>query len=269
MDSNHKLTEADSYYNNLESLSVVEILEGINSEDQKVALAVQKIIPNIEAFLEVLIPRMRDGGRLFYLGAGTSGRLGILDASECPPTFGVSADKIVGLIAGGDRAIRKAQEFAEDDPNQAWTDLSDYEIKPIDTIIGIAASGSTPYVLGALKNASENGLLTACVTCNPHSPIVELADHPMIALVGPEFITGSTRMKSGTAQKLILNMISTTVMIQLGHVKGNKMIDMQLTNEKLIHRGVMMILEKRNYSYDEAKKFLLEQGSVRRVLEVY
>ena len=261
-----KITESSSNYQSLETMSTFDLLSNMNKEDKSVPLAIEKEIPAIEAFIEACFLRMKQGGRLFYIGAGTSGRLGIVDASECPPTFGVAHGVVVGIIAGGDSAIRKAVEFAEDDMNQGWKDLSEYNINATDTVVGIAASGSTPYVLGALKIAKENGVLTAGISCNPGSPLSELADFPITPEVGPEFVTGSTRMKSGTAQKLVLNMISTSLMIKLGHVKGNRMVDMQLSNNKLIDRGVKMILEEVNISYEEAEALLKIHGSVRNVV---
>jgi len=261
-----KITESSSNYQSLETMSTFDLLSNMNNEDKSVPLAIEKEIPAIEAFIEACFLRMKEGGRLFYIGAGTSGRLGIVDASECPPTFGVAHGVVVGIIAGGDSAIRKAVEFAEDDMNQGWKDLSEYNINSKDTVVGIAASGSTPYVLGALKIAKENGVLTAGISCNPGSPLSELADFPITPEVGPEFVTGSTRMKSGTAQKLVLNMISTSLMIKLGHVKGNRMVDMQLSNNKLIDRGVKMILEEVNISYEEAEALLKIHGSVRNVV---
>lgn len=260
------ITESDSHYHNLEKLSVEEILQGINKEDQSVAIAVNKALPQITALLKDLSPKMRNGGRLFYIGAGTSGRLGILDASECPPTFGVSFDKVIGIIAGGDTAIRKAVEFAEDDTEQAWKDLQAYKIKENDVVVGIAASGRTPYVIGGLNQARHHKITTACITCNPASEIVQSADFPIEVAVGPEFITGSTRMKAGTAQKMVLNMISTTAMIQLGHVKGNKMVDMQLSNDKLVDRGTKMIMNELQITYSEANKLLIAHGSVRKAI---
>ncbi len=261
-----KITESSSNYQSLDTMSTFDLLSNMNKEDKSVPLAIEKEIPAIEAFIEACFLRMKQGGRLFYIGAGTSGRLGIVDASECPPTFGVAHGVVVGIIAGGDSAIRKAVEFAEDDMNQGWKDLSEYNINATDTVVGIAASGSTPYVLGALKIAKENGVLTAGISCNPGSPLSELADFPITPEVGPEFVTGSTRMKSGTAQKLVLNMISTSLMIKLGHVKGNRMVDMQLSNNKLIDRGVKMILEEVNISYEEAEALLKIHGSVRNVV---
>lgn len=260
-------TEKTSLYNNLELKSVGEILTEINQEDARVALAVREIIPAVETFVTELLLRMQQGGRLFYIGAGTSGRLGVVDASECPPTFGVPADMVIGIMAGGDSAIRKAVEFAEDDRNQAWKDLMAYQIDEQDTLVGIAASGTTPYVLGGLEEAQKHGILTAAITCNPGSPVGRAAGHPLEASVGPEYVTGSTRMKSGTAQKLILNMISTAAMIGLGRVKGNRMIDMQLSNDKLIERGTKMIMEQTTLSQQEARDRLLKYGSVRAALE--
>ena len=261
-----KITESSSNYQSLDTMSTFDLLSNMNNEDKSVPLAIEKEILAIEAFIEACFLRMKQGGRLFYIGAGTSGRLGIVDARECPPTFGVAHGVVVGIIAGGDSAIRRAVEFAEDDMNQGWKDLSEFNINSTDTVVGIAASGSTPYVLGALKIAKENGLLTAGISCNPGSPLSELADFPITPEVGPEFVTGSTRMKSGTAQKLVLNMISTSLMIKLGHVKGNRMVDMQLSNNKLIDRGVKMILEEVNISYEEAEALLKIHGSVRNVV---
>lgn len=261
------LTEKDSLYDNLENKTSGEIIEMINTEDKKVAFEVEKILPKIEVLLANIIPKMKSGGRIFYIGAGTSGRLGILDASECPPTFGVSDDMVIGLIAGGDSAIRKAVEFAEDDRGQAWKDLSIYKISSLDVLVGIAASGRTPYVLGGLEDAQKNGITTACITCNPGSEIAKYSDYPIEVPVGPEVVTGSTRMKSGTAQKMVLNMISTGAMIGLGRIKGNKMVDMQLANNKLLERGKKMIMNALNIKEKEAKKLLTEYGSVRKVLE--
>lgn len=261
------ITESESNFNNLENLSVNELLQGINQEDQTVALSVQKALPQIEKALEQIVSKMKGGGRLFYIGAGTSGRLGILDASECPPTFGVGHDKVIGLIAGGDNAIRKAVEFAEDDRDQAWKDLQEYNISEKDFLMGIAASGRTPYVIGGLKIAQENGIGTTCITCNPDSEVVKVSDFPIEVPVGPEFVTGSTRMKAGTAQKMVLNMISTTAMIKLGHVKGNRMVDMQLSNDKLVDRGTKMIMHELEIEYEKAKELLLENGSVRKAVE--
>lgn len=262
-----KITEQSSRYDNLDKMSVDELLTNINSEDRGVPIAVSKAIPQIKPVVELIVQRMELGGRLFYLGAGTSGRLGILDASECPPTFGVPHDWVIGLIAGGDSAIRKAVENAEDDPAQGWRDLEDYQISPLDFVVGIAASGSTPYVVGALNACNSQNIATACITCNPGSPVAKAAQYPIEVVVGPEFVTGSTRMKSGTAQKLVLNMISTAVMIKLKRVVGNKMIDMQLSNNKLVERGSRMIAEQLGCEMDEAKSLLLQHGSVRKVFE--
>lgn len=256
-------TESSSKYDNLEKMSINELLTNINKEDEKVHLAVRKTIPKIEELVENTVERMSNGGRLFYLGAGTSGRLGILDASEIPPTFGVGYDLVIGLIAGGDTAIRKAVESAEDNEQQAWEDLKKFNINSKDTIVGIAASGRTPYVIGGLNDAKKHGILTACITCNEGSKLAATADIAIEAVVGPEFVTGSTRLKSGTAQKMILNMITTTTMIKLGRVKGNKMVDMQLTNEKLVQRGTKMIMDELNISEEDAEKLLLKHGSVR------
>lgn len=262
-----KVTESTSHYDNLELMSVQELLQNINQEDHRVPEAVKEVIPAITALVEKLVPRMDDGGRLFYIGAGTSGRLGILDASECPPTYGVPHDWVIGLIAGGDEAIRKAVENAEDDEGQAWKDIQEYGFNEKDTVIGIAASGTTPYVIGGVKEAREKGLLTACITCNPNSPLGQEVEFPIEVVVGPEFVTGSTRMKAGTAQKLVLNMISTTVMIKLGRVKGNKMVDMQLSNAKLVNRGTRMIMEATGLNEREARALLLAEGSVRKATE--
>lgn len=260
-------TEADSLYTRLDEMSVHDLLCGINSEDKKVAGAVEQAIPALESLIEAIYPRMQAGGRLFYIGAGTSGRLGILDASELPPTFGVAPERVVGLIAGGDGALRKAVEGAEDDTELAWPVLQQQGICPQDAVIGIAASGTTPYVIGGVQQARQAGCLTGCITCNTHSPLAQAVDFPVEIIVGPEFVTGSTRMKAGTAQKLALNMISTTLMIRLGRVKGNKMVNMQLTNRKLIDRGVRMIREELPLSEEEARERLLALGSVKQVLE--
>lgn len=262
-------TEKESNYTNLEHMSVHELLVNINKEDQSVALAVQKSIPQIEALTTVIVDRMKKGGRLFYIGAGTSGRLGILDASECPPTFGVPFDWVIGLIAGGDTAIRKAVEFAEDDTKQGWKDLSEYSINEKDVLVGIAASGTTPYVIGALKAANEAGLATGCIVCNVGSPVAVEANYAVEVVVGPEFVTGSTRMKAGTAQKMVLNMITTATMIQLGRVKGNKMVDMQLSNNKLVARGVRMIVEETGATEKKAAELLEKYGSVRAAIANY
>ena len=261
-----RITESDSHYNHLEKMEVRKLLTNINKEDNKVPTAVRKTIPAIEKLVKVIVTKMRNGGRLFYIGAGTSGRLGIVDASECPPTYGVPQGMVIGLIAGGDKAIRKAVEFAEDDTRQGWKDLKANKISKKDVVIGIAASGTTPYVVGALATCNKNGITTACITCNPGSSAALTARHPIVVIVGPEFVTGSTRMKSGTAQKLVLNMISSTVMIKLGRVRGNKMVDMQLSNNKLVDRGTKMIMRELKLPYPAAKKLLLKYGSVRRVL---
>ncbi len=261
-----KITESDSPYNNIEQMSTAEILEKMNAEDHLVPIAVEKVLPVLETFLDQALDRMKEGGRLFYIGAGTSGRLGILDASECPPTFGVEHGLVNGLIAGGDDAIRVAVERAEDDVNQGWQDLLKEEITAKDVLVGIAASGTTPYVVGAIKKAREHHLLTAGITCNPGSPLDEQAEHALVPLVGPEFITGSTRLKSGTAQKLLLNMISTRLMIGLGHVEGNKMVDMQLSNQKLVERGARMIADRCNISVNDARIYLKKYGSVRKAV---
>lgn len=264
-----KVTESTSHYENLEQMGISELLQNINAEDHKVPAAVKEVIPAISALVSQIIPRMEKGGRLIYIGAGTSGRLGVLDASECPPTFGVPHDWVLGLIAGGDSAIRKAVENAEDDAEQAWKDILAYGFNEDDTILGIAASGSTPYVIGGVNAAKANGLLTGCITCNPQSLLASSVDFAIEVVVGPEFVTGSTRMKAGTAQKLVLNMISTTVMIKLGRVKGNKMVDMQLSNAKLIDRGTKMIMEGTGLDEKTAHDLLLSEGSVRKATEYY
>ena len=262
-----KTTERDSNYHHLEKMDTRTLLSSINKEDKTVADAVERIIPLIETLVDAVFEKMDSGGRLFYVGAGTSGRLGILDASECPPTFGVPHDWVIGLIAGGDSAIRKAVEFAEDDTEQGIKDLKSYHINDNDFVIGIAASGTTPYVIGALRDCQQLGIGTGCITCNPGSPLTEVSDHALVCEVGPEFVTGSTRMKSGTAQKLILNMISTSVMIKLGRVKDNKMVDMQLSNNKLVDRGARIIQAHSELSYEDSKALLLDKGSVRAALD--
>lgn len=262
-----RVTEQESSYKDIDKMSVMEILKGINNEDKLVPLAVEKALPQIEKLATAVAERMKKGGRLFYIGAGTSGRLGVVDASECPPTFGVPFDWVVGIIAGGDSAIRKAVEFAEDDAEQAWIDLQEYQINDKDCLVGLAASGTTPYVVGGLKIAREHGVLTGCIICNQGGPVVAESDYPVEVVVGPEFLTGSTRMKSGTAQKLVLNMLSTTVMIQLGRVKGNKMVDMQLTNHKLVDRGTHMVMEELNIDEQQAAALLNKYGSVRKAVE--
>ncbi len=262
-----RITEHSSKYNHLEKMSIKELLTNINQEDALVPIAIARVIPEIEALVEVVVDRLRTGGRLFYIGAGTSGRLGIVDASECPPTFGVPDEMVIGIIAGGDAAIRKAQEFAEDSDQQAWKDLSEFFIDKKDIVIGIAASGTTPYVIGGLKKCQEMGIATGCLTNNPEAPLTRVADYPIVIEVGPEFVTGSTRMKSGTSQKLVLNMITTATMIQLGRVIGNKMVDMQLSNNKLVDRGTKMVMQETNLPYTEAEKLLLKEGSVRKAVE--
>jgi N-acetylmuramic acid 6-phosphate etherase len=264
-----KTTEQSSNYEHLEQMSVQELLTNINNEDKTVAFAVEKALPQIEAVVSKVVEKIKLGGRLFYIGAGTSGRLGIVDASECPPTFGVPFDLVNGIIAGGDIAIRKAVENAEDDTQQAWLDLVAEKISEHDVVIGIAASGTTPYVIGGLTKCNENNITTACITCNEGSPLAMTAQFPVVVVVGPEFVTGSSRMKAGTAQKLVLNMISTTTMIQLGRVKGNKMVDMQLSNDKLVDRGVKMIICELSISYEEAAVLLKEHGSVRKSVDYY
>jgi N-acetylmuramic acid 6-phosphate etherase len=264
-----RVTESTSLYDNLDQMTVIELLQNINAEDQKVPLAVQLVIPVISDLVAAIVPRMERGGRLIYIGAGTSGRLGILDASECPPTYGVPFDWVIGLIAGGDHAIRKAVENAEDDADQAWKDIQEYGFNEDDIVIGIAASGTTPYVIGGIKTARSKGLLTGSITCNPNSPLSDEVDFAIEVVVGPEFVTGSTRMKAGTAQKLVLNMISTAVMIKLGRVKGNKMVDMQLSNAKLVQRGINMIIEATGLDEGRAKELLLSEGSVRKATAYY
>jgi N-acetylmuramic acid 6-phosphate etherase len=261
------ITEQSSRFNDLENMSVSELIEGINREDSGVHLAVRDALPQIGKLIGQILPRMKKGGRVFYLGAGTSGRLGVLDASELPPTFGVPDNMVIGLIAGGDRALRKSVEKAEDDTQKAWQELLALGVNELDTIIGIAASGSTPYVVGAIKKAREEGLLTGCITCNPGSPVSEASQIAIEAIVGPEFLTGSTRMKAGTAQKMILNIITTTLMIRMGRVKGNRMVNMQLTNSKLVRRGTRMIMEECSIDAEQAKDLLLEYGSVRLAIE--
>lgn len=261
-----KTTETDSKYNHLEKMSVSELLQNINNEDKTVAYAVEKALPQIEKLTQKVVEKLKDGGRLFYIGAGTSGRLGIVDASECPPTFGVPPNLVIGLIAGGDTAIRKAVEFAEDSENQGWEDLQKENISQKDIVIGIAASGTTPYVIGALKECNQRNIQTGCITCNEGSPLAITAQFPIVVSVGPEFVTGSSRMKAGTAQKLVLNMISTAAMIQLGRVKGNKMVDMQLSNNKLIDRGVRMIMDELNISEEEAQVLLEKYKNVRNAI---
>lgn len=258
-----RTTESASHYDNLEKMSTSELIEKINQEDQSVAKSIQQVLPQIEKVIDAIVPRVQNGGRLFYLGAGTSGRLGIVDASECPPTYGVEHGLVVGVIAGGDSAIRKAVEFAEDDPNLGWQDLQEYLINERDTIIGIAASGTTPYVIGTIEKCNEQNILTACITCNEGTPLANTAKLSIECVVGPEFVTGSTRMKAGTAQKLILNMISTSIMIKMGRIQGNQMVDMQLSNNKLVDRGTKMVMDKTGVNYNTAQQLLKENGSVR------
>ena len=265
----NKTTESDSYYDALEQMSTADLLQNINKEDKTVALSVEEKIPQIEQLVNAIVPKMKMGGSLFYIGAGTSGRLGIVDASECPPTFGVDHGLVIGLMAGGDKAMRKAVEFAEDDTSLGWEDLQTHTISENDIVIGIAASGTTPYVVGALKKCQEENITTGCIVCNEDSPVSKVADFPIEVVVGPEFVTGSTRMKSGTAQKLVLNMISTAVMVKLGKVKGNKMVDMQLSNNKLVDRGTKMIMIAIGVNYEKAAKLLAEFGSVRKAVDSY
>ena len=264
-----KTTEQDSNYHHLEKMSVSELLKNINNEDKTVPLAVDKALPKIEVLVKEVVSKLKTGGRLFYIGAGTSGRLGILDASECPPTFGVSHGLVIGLIAGGDSAIRKAVEFAEDSTTQGWEDLQAYHINKNDIVVGIAASGTTPYVISALETCNKNNIATGCITCNHNSPLSQTAQFPIEVIVGPEFVTGSSRMKAGTAQKLVLNMITTASMIQLGHIKGNKMVDMQLSNNKLVDRGTKMIMAELNISQEKAKHLLDTFGNVRLAIQNY
>ncbi len=262
-----KITEQSSLYDHLDEKSVEELLTDMNKEDQKVALAVKKAIPQVTKLVEQIVARMHKGGRIFYVGAGTSGRLGVLDASEIPPTFGMPNTYVIGLIAGGDFALRNPVEKAEDDSEQSWKDLQVHNISALDTVVGIAASGTTPYVIGALKHAREMGCLTASISCNPDSPVAQEAEIPIEAIVGPEFLTGSTRLKSGTAQKMICNMITTTTMIKMGRVKGNKLVNMQLTNQKLIDRGTRMLAQELNLPYEQAKNLLLLHGSVQKAID--
>lgn len=264
-----KISEQASLYNNLEKKSVGEIVREINEEDKKVAFAVEKALPAVEKLVEQIVPRMKGGGRIFYIGAGTSGRLGVLDASEIPPTFGMDPSWVIGLIAGGDTALRNPVENAEDDTIQGWRDLEQFNINSKDTVIGIAASGTTPYVIGALKECRKHGILTAAITSNPDAPVSEAADIAIEMVVGPEYVTGSSRMKSGTGQKMICNMITTATMIKMGRVKGNKMVNMQLSNAKLVDRGTRMIVEELGLPYDEAKRLLLLHGSVKNAADAY
>lgn len=262
-------TESTSRYKDLEKMSIRKLLVGINQEDATVPLAIRRVIPMMEKLVKVIVAKMSDGGRLFYIGAGTSGRLGVVDASEIPPTYGMPEGRVIGLIAGGDGAIRRAVEHAEDDPRQAWKDLQKFSISKKDVLIGIAASGRTPYVIGGLKEAKKRGVTTACITCNRGSELAKNAVHPLEVVVGPEFVTGSTRMKAGTAQKLVLNMISTATMIRLGRVKGNKMVDMMLTNNKLIHRGIHMLMDELGVTESEATRLLKKYGSVRKAVHAF
>ncbi|MGM9852546.1 MAG: N-acetylmuramic acid 6-phosphate etherase [Muribaculaceae bacterium] len=264
-----KISEQSSLYNDLEKKSTHEILTDINTEDKKVALAVEKAIPQIEKLVDEIVPRMKQGGRIFYMGAGTSGRLGVLDASEIPPTFGMDPSWVIGLIAGGDIALRNPVENAEDNTNQGWEDLKKFNINDKDTVIGIAASGTTPYVIGAIEEAKKHGILTAAITSNPDAPVSEAADIAIEMIVGPEYVTGSSRMKSGTGQKMICNMITTATMIKMGRVKGNKMVNMQLSNAKLVDRGTRMVIDELGLSYDEAKRLLLLHGSVKKAVDAY
>jgi len=262
-------TEKSSHYDNLEKMPVLEILEHMNAEDRTVPLAVAKALPQIERLVTITAERMKQGGRLFYIGAGTSGRLGVVDASECPPTFGVPFDWVVGIIAGGDTAIRRSVENAEDDTQQAWQDLLEYNINHKDVLVGIAASGTTPYVVGGLQMANANNITTGCIVCNSGSPVAAEAKYPVEVVTGPEFLTGSTRMKAGTAQKLVLNMLSTATMIQLGRVKGNKMVDMQLSNDKLVARGTRMVMSETGLDEQTAANLLQQEGSVRKAVDFY
>ena len=264
-----KTTESDSNYDGLDKMSTVDLLININREDKTVALSVENQIPQIEQLINAIVPNMKIGGRLFYLGAGTSGRLGVIDASECPPTFGVDHGLVIGIMAGGDKAMRKAVEFAEDSSELGWNDLSEYAINTNDVVVGIAASGTTPYVIAALKKCQEENITTACIVCNAYSPVSKVSDYPIEVVVGPEFVTGSTRMKSGTAQKLVLNMISTSVMIKLGKVKGNKMVDMHLSNKKLVDRGTKMLMQEIGVEYETANDLLNQFGSVRNAVDNY
>ena len=269
MESKQPDTEKQSKYNDLEKMSTAQLLENINKEDQTIAKNVQNQLPAIEKLVDVIVKNMQKGGRLFYIGAGTSGRLGVLDASECPPTFGVTSDMVIGLIAGGDTALRNAVENAEDDTSQAWKDLQKYQISENDTLVGIAASGTTPYVIGGIKEARKRGISTGCVACSSGSPLGEASEFPIEVVTGPEFVTGSTRMKAGSAQKMVLNMITTSTMIKLGRVKGNRMVDMQLSNKKLVGRGTQMIMDELHVPATEAKQLLLKYGNVRNVLLNY
>ncbi|PCI01451.1 MAG: N-acetylmuramic acid 6-phosphate etherase [Flavobacteriaceae bacterium] len=269
MKKNKPTTEQTSHYDDLEHMSTFDLLTNINKEDKTIPAAIEKVIPRIEILVDTIVDKMKQGGRLFYIGAGTSGRLGVLDASECPPTFGVPFDWVIGIIAGGDGALRVAVENAEDNPTQAFRDLMAFSISSNDILIGIAASGTTPYVIGGLKEANKKGITTACITCSAQSPLAAVSKHPIEVIVGPEFLTGSTRMKAGTAQKQVLNMISTSVMIKLGKVQGNKMVDMRLSNIKLVARGTRMIMEELNIDETEASALLQAHKSVRKAIEFY
>ena len=264
-----KTTESDSNYDGLDKMSTADLLTNINREDKTVALSVEDQIPQIEQLINAIVPKMKIGGRLFYLGAGTSGRLGVIDASECPPTFGVDHGLVIGIMAGGDKAMRKAVEFAEDNTDLGWEDLQSHNINENDVVIGIAASGTTPYVIGALKKCQQENITTGCIVCNANAPVSQVANFPIEVVVGPEFVTGSTRMKSGTAQKLVLNMISTSLMIKLGKVKGNKMVDMHLSNNKLLDRGTKMLMHEISVDYETANNLLNQFGSVRNALDNY
>ena len=265
-----KITESDSLYRYLDNMPIKELLESINTEDNKVSDIIRLQVPKIELLVQAIVDKMLMGGRLFYIGAGTSGRLGIVDASECPPTYGVPYGLVIGIIAGGNKAITEAVEFAEDDTEQGWLDLVHHNINASDVVIGIAASGTTPYVISALEKCRQHNIITGSICCNPDAPLSAAADYPIEVVVGPEFVTGSTRMKSGTAQKLVLNMISTTVMIQLGRVEDNKMVNMQLTNDKIVNRGVKMVMNNLNISnYELAKQLLLKHGTVKKAMENY
>jgi N-acetylmuramic acid 6-phosphate etherase len=261
------ITESPSTFENLEKMSVQELVTSINREDSRVHKAVEAALPQIALLIDKIVERMQQGGRVFYLGAGTSGRLGVLDASELPPTFGVPDTLVIGLIAGGDVALRKPVEAAEDDTEKAWEELRGHDINKLDTVIGIAASGTTPYVVGGLEHARKNGILTGCITCNPGSRVAQVVDIPIEVIVGPEFVTGSTRLKAGTAQKMVLNMITTTIMIKMGRVQGNKMVNMQLTNKKLVVRGTRMLMEELGLEEQEARETLLKYGSVKKAIE--
>lgn len=265
----NKITEADSHHNDLEQKSIAELLQGMHQEDQNAVQAVGKVLPQVEQLIAKVVEQLQDGGRLFYIGAGTSGRLGVLDASECPPTFGTPPEKVIGLIAGGDQALRNSIEKAEDDTQQAWKDLNERQISAKDIVVGIAASGTTPYVVGGLDLCQQHGIPTACIACNKDAPLAAVSDFPVEVIVGPEFLTGSSRMKAGTAQKLILNMITTATMIQLGHVKGNKMVDMQLSNDKLLGRAERMVMDELQVPLSVAQDLLKQHHNVRAAISAY